>query len=458
MGRKLEPKEKGISLSLFYLKYFLYLFIVIAVISVVALLSFNELIIRDMLYPADYAQQQANIAQTKIEDAITVNEDIIPELCQYVVFDLDGNVISGNIGSNETKTAWKSISSKTTNFKGNVYKVIKRYNEYCVLQYKITPQYKSETLRKYLCPPQTLIIVSTVILIFLSVVIIAIRFGSILKKKMNSLIVVTEKIQKQDLDFSVEKGNIKEINTILGAMDKMRKALKYSLESQWKAEQSQKEQLSALAHDLKTPLTIVRGNAEILYDTNPTKEQFECIDYINESSLQMQDYIKMLIEITKSNNIYSPQIQEISVIDFVQDIEKQAKGLCSVRDIQLKWEFRSKTKYLFVDPSLLERALNNVLSNAIEHSISNGIVTVVIYDKDNYITFSISDNGKGFSKDALKHAQERFYMDDQSRGSKFHFGMGLYITSTIVKQLNGKITLKNSEETHGAQVIIKIPL
>lgn len=452
----LKQKEKGISLSLFYLKYFLYLFIVIAAICVMALVSFNGLAASNMLYPADYAQKQANDAQNRIKNATTVSEDLIPDLCQYIVFDFDGNVISGNIEGNEAKAALNAVMSEAVD--NSIYTVIERDTEYCVLQYKIVPQYKSETLRKYLCPPQTLIIVSTLVLIFLSVVVTAVRFGHALKKKMNSLILVTEKIQNQDLDFSVEQSNIREINAILAAMDKMRKALKYSLENQWKAEQIRKEQISALAHDLKTPLTVVRGNAEILYDTNPTEEQIECINYIDDSSLQMQDYVKMLIEITKSTNLYSLKLQDVPVPEFVQSVQKQAKGLCSAKSIHLKWKLRSVADRFFADANLLNRALSNVLSNAVEYSTPDGTVTVEIYAENNYLVFSISDSGKGFSNEALKYAATQFYMDDSSRNSKSHFGIGLYVTDTIVKQHGGQLVLEDPKNISGAKVSIKIPL
>ena len=458
MGRKIERKEKGMSLSIFYLKYFLYLFIAVAVICITALFSLNGLAVSDMLYPADYAQEQAETAQTKIEEAAFVSEDLIPDLCQYAVFDLDGNVVDGNIDKTNLKAAWGAVLGKTSDYIGNHYKVIEREREYCVLQYKIAPQYKSATLRKYLFPPQTLIIVGTLFLILVSVVIIAIRFGYVLKKKMNPLIMITEKIQNQDLDFSIKKVNIKEINSILVAMDKMRDELKHSLEHQWKAEQSRKEQISALAHDLKTPLTIIRGNAEILYDTSPTEEQVESINFIEESSLQMQSYIKMLIELSKDTDLYNPQYQMTSFFDFIQDIHTTARGLCSSKKITLKWEFMSELQMFRADASLLNRALSNVLSNAVENSPQGGVVIVKIFDEKGFIVFSISDNGKGFSKEAMKYATTQFYMDDASRNSKSHFGIGLYFTDAIIRLHSGQLILENIEESSGAKVIIKIPV
>ena len=77
-------------------------------------------------------------------------------------------------------------------------------------------------------------------------------------------------------------------------------------------------------------------------------------------------------------------------------------------------------------------------------------------DKDN-LKITVTDAGPGFSQEDLLHAQEQFYMADHSRSSNLHFGMGLFITKSIVKQHGGQLILNNSEKTGGAQVTISIP-
>lgn len=456
MGRKVAGKE--IPLSIFFLKHFLYLFLEIIAICLASSVLFYCLITSDRIYSANYAENRANAAQTAIEDADVIGEDIIPELCRYAVFDRDGHFLDGNIGRYTQKFAWGAVSGRKSDIFWNYYKVIEREGEYCVLQYKIIPQYKSETLRNYLFPPQTLIILSTLLLILLSVIVSAIRSGRVLKKEMNPLIQVAEKIQDQDLDFSVSRGDIKEINSIIDAMDKMRNALRLSLEHQWKSEQSRKEQISALAHDLKTPLTIIRGNAEVLSDTSLTEEQAESIRFIEESSLQMESYIKMLIELAKDTNQLSPQYREIPLSDFAQDIHKTAQGLCSAQKIGLKWSFRSECQAFRADAGLLNRGISNVISNAVENSPENGIVAVDVFDENGYVVFTICDNGKGFSSRALKYATTQFFMEDTSRNSKSHFGIGLYFTDAVVKAHGGQLILENLEESEGAKVTLKIPV
>lgn len=458
MDRKVNTKEKSISISIFYLKYIMYMIISILLICIIDFLFFYVLINLGLVYPANYAEKQIKNAQGMIEDADTITEDLIPDLCQYVVFGLDGNVKATNMGEDNIKEAWDVVHGKFDNSSPVFYKVIKRKNEYCVLRYKIIPQYTSSFLRKYLLPPQTLLSISLVIFILASVIAVSVRFGCVFKNKLTPLILTAQEIQNQNLDFSVGTVNIKEVNDVLEAMDKMRSTLKYSLESQWKAEQMRKEQISALSHDLKTPLSIIRGNAELLYDTSLTEEQAEYIAYIEESSLKMQDYIKMLIEITKSDNLASPEFQETSIDSFAQDIKEQAERLCLVNNIKLQWIYRCGEEKIYIDKNLLERAIINVLLNATEYSPQEGTITFEIYYKDESVVFSVSDMGKGFNDEALKYAKIQFYMEDSSRSSKIHYGIGLYFADTVVKQHGGSLVLKNLEGQSGARVIISIPL
>ena len=98
----------------------------------------------------------------------------------------------------------------------------------------------------------------------------------------------------------------------------------------------------------------------------------------------------------------------------------------------------------------------NVIGNAVDYSSSKGAVYVAAQKTDQFLQISITDEGSGFTPEALHHAQDQFFMGNKSRTSTMHFGMGLYITSSIIKQHNGQLILKNSDMTKGAQVIIKI--
>lgn len=410
----------------------------------------------NLIFPANYAEKSAIAAYEQIKTADEISEELIPELCQYVVFDLDGNIKSGNIDS-DIKAAWSAVQENATNYQGSYYQIIPRDNEYCVLKYRLAIQYKSETLRKYLPLPQIMFSVCSLLLILFVVILAAVRFGRQLRAKLNSIIEVADKVQQQELDFNIEQGSIKEINTILAAMDEMRIALKTSLETQWKAEQIRKEQISALAHDLKTPLTIVRGNSELLYDTSLSDEQKVCVDYIDSSSIRMQDYVKELIEATKTGSSLPFQYQNTDISSFLHEISAQANGLCSVKSIDLELKEEHTLAQIYIDREYLSRAFINVLSNAVDYTPSGGKISVAAYGDTELLRVTICDAGRGFSHDALKHATEQFYMGDSSRTSKAHYGMGLFIAASIINQHGGRLILENSEDTGGAKVTIEIP-
>ena len=87
----------------------------------------------------------------------------------------------------------------------------------------------------------------------------------------------------------------------------------------------------------------------------------------------------------------------------------------------------------------------------------NTTLYVMTQKVDNFLQISVTDEGSSFTPEALSHAREQFFMGEKSRTSNLHFGMGLFITDNILRQHNGQLILKNSVQTGGAVVILKIP-
>lgn len=149
---KIKPRRQEISLTVFYLKHLLLLSSVIIIIGISAILALNHMINSNLIYSANHAEKAVIAAYDQIQTADEIRAELIPELCQYIVFDQDGNVKSGNI--RDINAAWNAVKeNKENDYKGSYYQVIPRDNEYCVLKYKLITQYKSEILRKYLPPP-----------------------------------------------------------------------------------------------------------------------------------------------------------------------------------------------------------------------------------------------------------------------------------------------------------------
>ena len=251
---------------------------------------------------------------------------------------------------------------------------------------------------------------------------------------------------------------MKEIDDCLSSIDEMRNALKDSLERQWKTEQEKNRQMSALAHDIKTPLTVIRGNAELLSEMEMTEEQKKYMDYITSSALQIQNYVQTLIEVTKSVDGYQCRFEKIRTEDLLGDIKKQTSGLSEVFNLKINWQEQYVSETVNIVYDQVVRAVMNIIKNAAEHTPKSGTVHIYIKEQSGELIFTVEDTGSGFTKEALLHGTEQFFMDDTSRSGGVHYGIGLFSAKSVAEKHGGRILLTNSEETGGAKVVISFPL
>ena len=384
----------------------------------------------------------------------------IPLLCDYALFTADGQRLSGSIEPEDNSFLWKiCMENGQTGDPPYLYSVINRelHGEILILRYRTAAQFSNPSLRS-IFPLADLVLIAVIFLEILFILVaVSFMFGKYLSKRIDKLLAAVQKIEQQDLDFEIEKSKLFEIDRALDALDHMKLALKRSLMKQWQADKARQDQLSALAHDLKTPLTIIRGNAELLLDAPLSAEQKECADYIESSSLQMQSYVQTLIEVTKSTDSEPLCIRQVFVDRFLQELKNQIDGLCMMNHITLHWDCGRHPRSITANHDLLMRALVNVLSNAVEHTPRGETVRLETKEENENLVFVITDSGNGFTRQALKHATEQFFMDDGSRSTQSHYGIGLYVAACIVQKHHGQLILENSELTGGAMVTIQIP-
>jgi Osmosensitive K+ channel histidine kinase len=143
----------------------------------------------------------------------------------------------------------------------------------------------------------------------------------------------------------------------------------------------------------------------------------------------------------------------------MEELQKKIKPLLATKDIQLDFLLRDYPDMIHCDSSLLERAVLNVISNAVDFTPKEATIRVEAYELDGCFNIEITDSGIGFSEKDLEQSKQRFYMGDSSRSSRNHYGMGLTITDNIVAQHKGELILRNgTADLSGAQVIISIPV
>lgn len=438
-----------------FMRYVLVMLLALLTLGVCTILIFNILVNTGSIYPANYAERKINEAYDLIQSADEVTEDMIPPLCHYVIFAMDGEILGGDLSGHSAEIAWDVANHGQAS--GNYfYKVISRPKEYVVLQYSLTPQYQSAFLREHFIEPQNLMTIMVILGGITIIILPSVRFGKKIKRKMQPVMQAVERIKNQELEYETTYSGIKELDDCLSSIDEMRIALKDSLEQQWKTEQDKSRQMSALAHDIKTPLTVVRGNAELLSETELTEEQDHHVVYIINSAVQIQNYVQKLIDITKSADGYPNIPEKVMTEDFLGEIKKQALGLAEVFHLKMNWKEQWSSKKVSVAYDQALRAVMNIIQNAAEHTGEGGIINICIEEKNGNLTFIVEDTGKGFTKEALMHGTEQFFMDDTSRSGEAHYGIGLFFAKIAAEKYGGRILLANSERTGGAKVEIGI--
>ncbi|MGN8921892.1 sensor histidine kinase [Lachnospiraceae bacterium HCP28S3_F9] len=455
MGR--VEKRRSSTLSGIFLRYVLAMLGLLLTLGICTALIFNILVNLGGIYPANYAERKINEAYDTIQNADEVTEEMIPVLCRYVIFSEDGEVLGGNMAEDSVKIAW-NVANHGTASGDYFYKVIPRPDESVVLQYSLTPQYQSAFLREHFIEPQNLMTIIVILSGITMILLPSLSFGKKMKRKMQPVMNAVERIKNQNLEYEVSYSGVKEIDDCLSSIDEMRNVLKDSLERQWKTEQEKNRQMSALAHDIKTPLTVIRGNAELLSEMEMTEEQKKYMDYITSSVLQIQNYVQTIIEVTKSVDGYQYRFEKIRTEDVLGDIKKQTLGLSEVFNLKINWEeqYISETANIVYDQVV--RAVMNIIKNAAEHTPKGGIINIYIEEQSGELIFTVEDTGSGFTKEALLHGTEQFFMDDASRSGGVHYGIGLFSAKSIAGSHGGRILLTNSKKTGGAKVEICFPL
>ena len=452
-------KKRLLSLRIIFFEYLFAMALMLALSFLIPYALFSLGMNTGLYTYANSSEIQAKNMERKIAAAKPFDSALVPVSCTYVYLSTDYAVLQSNMAQQEEKNAVAYAQGKySPATPDDCHLVIKRDDGVCILHYYIRSRYTVGWMNHCLPSTDVLLIIFCIFNCLVGCFVVTTLFAKHLKTQLQPLLSATEKIKDQDLDFDVQKSGIKELNNVLLSISDMKSELKHSLEEQWKLEQTKKEQTSALAHDIKTPLTVIRGNAELLHDSNLTEEQRNYTGYILKNADRMEHYLKMLIDLTRAETGYSINLRKFKTEPFVKDLIDQINALAAPKQLQVGFIQRDLPQEFTTDPDLLERAIMNVISNAADYSTEHGKISISVEAVEKHIAFCVTDSGKGFSQEDFKQATAQFYMGDKSRGAETHFGIGLYITASIVKLHHGTLSIDNSKETGGGQVVIKIPI
>ena len=456
---EIKRKKREVTLAGLFTRYTVIfcvniLLIFVILIGVICLFPLSSLFL-----PANYAEEQIDEKRDAIAEADVVTSDLIPNRCSYGVYDADGWYLYGNFADEEKEPAWKHYEEERSSAGGTFYyQYIRRESgEVCIVKYALHLQFANEKLNDHLPNAEGILIVVVlflfVLLLLANAVLVSRTFAKVLKKRLKKLERVTKKIADQELDFEIEASDIREINTVMDSFEKMKRALKESLEQQWKLEQQKKEQMAALAHDIKTPLTVIRGHAELLAEETLPDEAGESTAYILSNVQQIEDYLAAMRQVLDGGSL--PEQQERfsgeEVKELLFDIARQT---AAAQGSFVLFSGEKTKGGVICDRQLLIRAFENILSNAFAYGDTEKGIRLSVAENcregEQFLKISVHNFGRGFSKRDLIYADQGFYSGDESRHDSTHQGLGLAIVRKFAAAQGGYLEYRN--EAGGAVV------
>lgn len=216
-------------------------------------------------------------------------------------------------------------------------------------------------------------------------------------------------------------------------------------------------QIAALSHDVKTPLTVVKGNVELLELTNLTTQQAEYLASISKSLAVFERYFNSMIDYARLLN--DERQTKINVASFISDLLAEFSELAKTYKVALETHVTVESQVFMGNSPALERALVNIFVNACRYANAEAKqVTVTIKEVDAQLIFEIWNNGVPFSENVKKNAEKLFFTENGSRNcNKKHYGLGLAFAKTVSFKHKGTLLLLNPP-SGGAKVIFKIKL
>lgn len=259
-----------------------------------------------------------------------------------------------------------------------------------------------------------------------------------------------EHIKQGNLDFSLEQSGNDEMADLCKSFEEMRLRLKESTEEKVKQDQESKILISNICHDLKTPITAIRGYVEGIMDgvaDTPSKQE-KYLKTIHSKANEMNLLINELTVYSKlDTNRAVYNFSKLNVRDYFADCVEEIGMELEAENVQLSYQnYVEDSSIIIADPEQLRRVINNIIGNAVKYmNKDQKAIHFRIKDVGDFIQVEIEDTGKGISGKDLPYIFERFYRADSSRNETKGNGIGLSIVKKILDDHGGKIWATSKE-------------
>ncbi len=256
----------------------------------------------------------------------------------------------------------------------------------------------------------------------------------------------TREIGSGNLNYKVSRSSADEIGQLCDDFEEMRRHLKTQIDSKEQYEIDSREMISNISHDLKTPLTAIKGYAEGMLDgvaESPEKRQ-KYLKTIVARATDMTGLVDELSYYSKLDTNKLPyKFETVPANAYFRDCVEENELELEMKDFEISFQTEIANEInVIMDCEQIRRVMNNLIGNAVKYRNEeiHGVLMVKLTDADDSVRISVIDNGIGISKEALPHIFDRFYRADKSRtAGRAGTGLGLAIVKKIVVEHGGRV-------------------
>ena len=289
------------------------------------------------------------------------------------------------------------------------------------------------------------------ILTFTAMIMMVWIYGSIISP-IHKLQEAAQNVEEGNLNFEIKPEKDDEMGRLMQAFEKMRIRLRDNAEEKLKSDRESKELISNISHDLKTPITAIKGYVEGIRDgVADTPEKMEkYIGTIYNKANEMDTLINELTLYAKIDTNRIPyNFAPLSVNDYFNDCAEDIEMELDSKNVEFGYfNYVEGDQKIIADPEQLKRVVNNIIGNSVKYASPDRklMISLRIMEEAEFVKIEIEDNGKGIARNEVPLIFDRCYRTDASRNSsKGGSGLGLSIAKKIIEEHGGKIWAVSTE-------------
>lgn len=270
-----------------------------------------------------------------------------------------------------------------------------------------------------------------------------------------------DNLREGDLDFQILACDAQELDELSQSLESVRQRLKAAAVAEAAAQEERGLLMANLSHDLRTPITAIKGYVEGIQDgiANTPEKQHHYLDIVYNKSVVLEKLVRNMSDFSEYElGRMQYHFEYVEMGPFLRDLGEEYREDVQNNGMSFTCQIPRGCYVVTADRSKLKRVLDNLISNAIKYGRPGGEIILAAEEYEKGLVIQVSDNGKGISTQALHHVFDSFFRADSARSSSVPgSGLGLAICRSIVDSHHGKIWL-TSEEGEGTRAFIYLPL